>query len=164
MTTHTTPAEGEAAFSELPTLRGERIWGFWPFTSVNVGLAIATWSFLTGGTVALFAGAKTAIAAGVIGNLIGVVLVALASGIPSAKYGVEQYTGLRSVFGANSSAASTGPREPVRGTAAEAQDREAARGCGTRPGTVCTCCCTWRWGWRSSTSCETDQITHLVSR
>jgi nucleobase:cation symporter-1, NCS1 family len=96
-----TPAEGEAAFSELPTLRGERIWGFWSFTSVNVGLAIATWSFLTGGTVALFAGAKTAIAAGVIGNLIGVVLVALASCIPSAKYGVEQYTALRGVFGLN---------------------------------------------------------------
>ncbi len=101
MTTHTTPAEGEAAFSELPTLKGERIWGFWSFTSVNVGLAIATWSFLTGGAVALFAGARTAIAAGVIGSLVAVVLVSLASCIPSAKYGIEQYTGLRSVYGAN---------------------------------------------------------------
>jgi NCS1 family nucleobase:cation symporter-1 len=95
------PVEGDAAFTGLPTLRGERIWGFWSFTSVNVGLAIATWAFLTGGTVALFAGARTAIAACVIGNLIGVVLVALASCLPSGKYGVEQYTGLRGVFGRN---------------------------------------------------------------
>lgn len=97
----TTPAGGDAAFSVLPTLRGERIWGFWSFTSVNVGLAIATWSFLTGGTVALFAGARTAIATGVIGGLVAVVLVSLTSCVPSAKYGIEQYTGLRSVFGAN---------------------------------------------------------------
>jgi hypothetical protein len=48
-------------FTELPVLRHERIWGFWQFTSVNVGLAIATWAFLTGGTIALFAGVKTAI-------------------------------------------------------------------------------------------------------
>ena len=86
----TTPAEGDAAFSELPTLRGERLWGFWSFTSVNVGLAIATWSFLTGGAVALFAGARTAIAAGVIGGLVAVVLVSLTSCIPSAKYGISR--------------------------------------------------------------------------
>ncbi|MQA77476.1 MAG: hypothetical protein GEV10_03175 [Streptosporangiales bacterium] len=95
-----TPAE-DGALSELPTLRSERIWGFWSFTSVNVGLAIATWAFLTGGTLALFVGAKTAIAAGIIGNLVGVVLVALTTCIPSAKYGVEQYTALRGVFGLN---------------------------------------------------------------
>ncbi|WP_219417721.1 purine-cytosine permease family protein [Pseudonocardia nigra] len=82
-------------------LRHERIWGFWQFTSVNVGLAIATWAFLTGGTIALFAGVKTAIAATLIGNLVGVVLVALATCVPSAKYGVEQYTALRSVLGVN---------------------------------------------------------------
>jgi NCS1 family nucleobase:cation symporter-1 len=98
---HAAQIEGDAAFSELPTLKSERIWGFWSFTSVNVGLAIATWAFLTGGAVALFAGAKTAIAAGVIGNLVGVVLVALTTCIPSSKYGVEQYTALRGVFGLN---------------------------------------------------------------
>ncbi|WP_116246673.1 cytosine permease [Nocardiopsis sp. FIRDI 009] len=85
----------------LPLLRGERVWGFWGFTSVNVGLAIATWAFLTGGSVALFVGAKAAIAVTVVGNLVGVVLVALTTCVPSAKYGVEQFGALRSVFGRN---------------------------------------------------------------
>lgn len=48
---------------------------------------------------------ETAIAATIIGNLIGVVLVSLTTCIPSAKYGLEQYTALRSVFGGNGSRA-----------------------------------------------------------
>ena len=96
---------GDGTTSDLPMLTSERLWGFWSFTSVNVGLAIATWAFLSGGTLALFVGAETAIAASVIGNLIGVVLVALTTCIPSAKYGLEQYTALRSVFGGNGSRA-----------------------------------------------------------
>lgn len=96
---------GDAGTSDLPTLASERLWGFWSFTSVNIGLAIATWAFLSGGTLAFFVGAKTAIAASVIGNLVGVALVALTTCIPSAKYGLEQYTALRSVFGGNGSRA-----------------------------------------------------------
>lgn len=96
-----TSVSQDATVSELPALPHERIWGFWSFTSVNVGLAIATWAFLGGGTLALFVGARTAIAAAVIGNLVGVVLVALTTCIPSAKYGLEQYTALRTVFGLN---------------------------------------------------------------
>ncbi|MDP5182011.1 cytosine permease [Blastococcus sp. BMG 814] len=98
-------APGNAGTSDLPTLSSERIWGFWSFTSVNIGLAIATWAFLSGGTLAFFVGAKTAIAASVIGNLVGVALVALTTCIPSAKYGLEQYTALRTVFGGNGSRA-----------------------------------------------------------
>lgn len=93
--------EQEAAFSTLPVLRGERIWGFGDFTWVNVGLAIATWAFLIGGSTALFVGAKAGIAAIIIGNVISVPLMALATCVPSAKYGLEQYTSLRSVFGKN---------------------------------------------------------------
>jgi NCS1 family nucleobase:cation symporter-1 len=93
--------EQESAFSTLPVLREERIWGFWDFTAVNVGLAIATWAFLIGGTTALFVGAKAGISAIFIGNVIGVSMVALAPCVPSAKYGLEQYTSLRSVFGSN---------------------------------------------------------------
>lgn len=98
-------ATGDAGTSDLPTLPSERIWGFWSFTSVNIGLAIATWAFLSGGVLAVFVGAETAIAASVIGNLIGVALVSLTVCIPSAKYGVEQYTVLRTVFGSNGSRA-----------------------------------------------------------
>ncbi len=93
--------EQEAAFSTLPVLREERIWGFGDFTWVNIGLAIATWAFLIGGSTALFVGAKAGIAAIIIGNVIAVPLMALATCIPSAKYGLEQYTALRSVFGTN---------------------------------------------------------------
>jgi nucleobase:cation symporter-1, NCS1 family len=96
-------APGDAGTSDLPTLASERLWGFWSFTSVNIGLAIATWAFLSGGTLAFFVGAETAIAASVIGNLVGVALVALTTCIPSAKYGLEQYTALRSVFGGTGS-------------------------------------------------------------
>ncbi|MGY1813597.1 purine-cytosine permease family protein [Blastococcus sp. SYSU D00820] len=95
----------DSGTSDLPTLATERIWGFWSFASVNIGLAIATWAFLSGGTLAVFVGAETAIAASVIGNLIGVVLVSLTTCIPSAKYGLEQYTALRSVFGGTGSRA-----------------------------------------------------------
>ncbi|MGH3085985.1 MAG: purine-cytosine permease family protein [Rubrobacteraceae bacterium] len=94
-------ARSDAAFNDLPVLGRERIWGFWDFASVNVGLAIATWAFLIGGSTALFVGAKTGIAAILIGNVIAVSLMALATCIPSAKYGLEQYTALRSVFGSN---------------------------------------------------------------
>lgn len=95
------PAEHEASFGNLPILREERIWGFGGFTSVNVALAIATWAFLGGGATALFVGGREGVAAILIGNVIGVIPVALATCIPSAKYGLEQYTALRSVFGTN---------------------------------------------------------------
>lgn len=101
MVKHDVTESTAGEFTELPVLPHERIWGFWQFTSVNVGLAIATWAFLTGGAIALFVGVKTALVATLIGNLIGVVLVATATCLPSAKYGVEQYTLLRTVFGLN---------------------------------------------------------------
>ncbi len=90
-----------AAFSDLPVLRNERIWGAGDFTAINVALAIATWAFLIGGSTAIFVGVRAGIAAIVIGNVISVSLMALATCLPSAKYGLEQYTALRSVFGLN---------------------------------------------------------------
>ncbi|GLY69548.1 cytosine permease [Amycolatopsis taiwanensis] len=96
----TTRATGaDATLNELPLLRGERLWGFWGYSSVNVGLSIATWAFLQGGAVALYAGAKAGIASIVVGYGISTLLVALAPCLPSAKYGVEQFVGLRSAFG-----------------------------------------------------------------
>lgn len=92
-------AEREAAFGILPVLPQERVWGFGSFTAISTGLAIATWAFLTGGFTALFVGGKEGLAAILIGNLIGVSLVVLATCIPSAKYGLEQYTLHRSSFG-----------------------------------------------------------------
>ena len=88
---------------DLPLLPRERLWGFWEFTYANSALAIATWAFLIGGAVGLFVGPKEGIAAIVIGNIIGVILTALPTCVPAGKYGVEQFTLLRSQFGVNGS-------------------------------------------------------------
>ena len=86
---------------DAPILPSERLWGFWEFTYANSALAIATWAFLIGGSVGLFVGPKEGIAAIVIGNIIGVVLTALATTCMTGRYGVEQFVALRSQFGYN---------------------------------------------------------------
>lgn len=89
----------EATFGSLPVTREERVWNFADFTWVNVGLAIATWAFLVGGATALMVGFAEGMLAMLIGNAIGVALMLLTSVVSSQRYGVEQYTVLRSVFG-----------------------------------------------------------------
>jgi len=99
-------AAGHRAAAErgdAPLLPSERLWGFWEFTYANSALAIATWAFLIGGAVGLFVGPKEGIAAIVIGNIVGVVLTALATTPMSGRYGVEQFIALRSQFGYNGS-------------------------------------------------------------
>ncbi|WP_408896043.1 cytosine permease [Nocardioides sp. R1-1] len=91
--------EEDATLSELPLLRRERIWGFWDYSSVNIGLAIATWAFLQGGAVAYYVGAEKAIASIVIGYGVSVLLVSLAPCLPCGRYGVEQFVSMRSVLG-----------------------------------------------------------------
>lgn len=91
----------DATLSDLPLLPSERIWGFWQYTWVNVGLAIATWAFLQGAAVAYYVGVREAIASIVIGYAVSVLLVSLAPCLPCARYGVEQFILLRSVFGIN---------------------------------------------------------------
>jgi NCS1 family nucleobase:cation symporter-1 len=88
---------------DAPLLPSERLWGFWEFTYANSALAIATWAFLIGGAVGLFVGPKEGIAAIVIGNILGVVITALATCVATGRYGVEQFMFLRSMFGANGS-------------------------------------------------------------
>lgn len=91
----------DATLSDLPLVRSERIWGFWQYTWVNVGLAIATWAFLQGAAVAYYVGVREAIASIVVGYAVSILLVSLAPVLPCAKYGIEQFILLRSVFGTN---------------------------------------------------------------
>jgi nucleobase:cation symporter-1, NCS1 family len=91
--------EREATFGTFPVLANERVWGFADFSWVNIGLAIATWAFLTGGATAAFVGVEAGIAAMIIGNVIAVPLMALSTCIASGKYGLEQYTWMRSALG-----------------------------------------------------------------
>ncbi|MHA7283678.1 purine-cytosine permease family protein [Arthrobacter sp. TMS2-4] len=87
------------SLGSLPLLRSERIWNGADFTGVNISLAIATWAFLVGGSTALLVGFQQGIAAMIIGNAIGLGFMVLASVVASQRYGVEQYTILRPVFG-----------------------------------------------------------------
>jgi nucleobase:cation symporter-1, NCS1 family len=93
--------EVEGEFTNLPLLARERIWGSFDFASVMTGLGIATWAFIVGGATALYVDAKAGIAAIIIGNLVSCALATLAACIPCAKYGMEQATLFRSVFGVN---------------------------------------------------------------
>ncbi|WPC06339.1 cytosine permease [Pseudomonas benzenivorans] len=93
----------EAQRGDTPLLPTERMWGFWEFSYANSALAIATWAFLIGGATALFVGVREGIAAIVIGNIIGVLLATFATCVPCGKYGTEQFTFLRSMFGSNGS-------------------------------------------------------------
>lgn len=89
----------EATFGSLPVTRDERVWNFADFTWVNIGLAIATWAFVGGGATALMVGFQDGVLAMIVGNAIGVAVMLLASVVSSQRYGVEQYTILRTVFG-----------------------------------------------------------------
>jgi nucleobase:cation symporter-1, NCS1 family len=93
----------EAERGDTPLLPTERMWGFWEFTYANSALAIATWAFLIGGATALFVGPREGIAAIVIGNILGVLLATFSTCVPCGKYGTEQFTFLRSMFGSNGS-------------------------------------------------------------
>ncbi|WP_458116612.1 purine-cytosine permease family protein [Arthrobacter sp. D2-10] len=86
-------------FGSLPLLKSERVWNATDFSWVNVALAIATWAFLVGGATASFVGFQQGVAAMIIGNAIGLCFMVLASTVASQRYGVEQYTILRPVFG-----------------------------------------------------------------
>lgn len=94
-------ALAEQGRAPLPPSR--RLWGFWEFTWTNTSIAVATWGFLIGGGVAMVVGVRDGLVAILLGNIIGVLLVGLAISVTSGKYGVEQYTFLRSMFGPNGS-------------------------------------------------------------
>lgn len=91
--------EQSGSFGLLPILPKERPWNGFDFSMVNIGLAIATWCFLIGGTLSFFVDFKMGIAATLAGNTIGVIIMALSTTSPSSKYGIDQYVSLRSVFG-----------------------------------------------------------------
>lgn len=97
--TATEEVEHANTFGSLPLLKAERVWNATDFSWVNVALAIATWAFLVGGATASFVGFQQGVAAMIIGNAIGLCFMVLASTVASQRYGVEQYTALRPVFG-----------------------------------------------------------------
>lgn len=93
----------EAERGRAPLPSSKRLWGFWEYTWANAALAIATWGFLIGGSLALVIDVRHGLLAIVLGNVLGVLLVGLAVSVSAGKYGTEQYTFMRSVFGHNGS-------------------------------------------------------------
>ncbi|MBM7713952.1 NCS1 family nucleobase:cation symporter-1 [Bacillus thermophilus] len=91
--------KNDSAFGLLPVLPKERVWNGFDFSMVNIGLAIATWGFLIGGTLSEFVDLKMGIAASLAGNTLAVMIMALVTTLPSTKYGIDQYVSFRSVFG-----------------------------------------------------------------
>ncbi|MFB7639673.1 purine-cytosine permease family protein [Peribacillus butanolivorans] len=89
----------KSTFGLLPLLPKEREWNFLDFSVVNIGLSIATYCFLIGGTLSLFVGLKLGMAATLAGSTIAVIIMALSSTQVASKYGLDQYVSLRSVFG-----------------------------------------------------------------
>lgn len=88
----------DALFGTVPLVRSERVWGFFDFSWVMIGLAIATWAFLIGGDVVYFLGLKAGIAAMVLGNALGLFFVII-SVLSNTKYGLEHFSAIRSAFG-----------------------------------------------------------------
>ncbi|MET3288638.1 UNVERIFIED_CONTAM: NCS1 family nucleobase:cation symporter-1 [Brevibacillus sp. OAP136] len=93
--------EKESVFGLLPILPKERIWGGYDYTMVNIGLAIATWCFMIGGSLSTVVDLKKGFAALLAGDTISVLFVCLAVSMPSVKFGVDQYISQRSIFGFN---------------------------------------------------------------
>ncbi|MQA04948.1 MAG: hypothetical protein GEV07_20245 [Streptosporangiales bacterium] len=75
--------------SSLPVPVAERNWSSFVLGTVCTSTGIATWSFVIGGTAALFLNAKMGMLAMAAGALIGQYLVTLATAPVSTKHGVE---------------------------------------------------------------------------
>jgi NCS1 family nucleobase:cation symporter-1 len=97
-------AAADAKLSMLPILPGERIWGGWDFTIVMAALAIATWTFLTGGFVGSIVAGPAGILAVTAGQLVGFAIVVPAGSLGSTKYGVDLYIQMRAMFGVRGAA------------------------------------------------------------
>lgn len=94
-----TDINSEVQSESMPVLKGERPYGFKDYTVVITGFACAAWCFITGGSLALYVGVKTALIASIAGNIVAVLLMSLTTQVLNSKYGVDAYTGARSVLG-----------------------------------------------------------------
>lgn len=90
----------EALSGRLPILGGERIYsGYLPFLWTCVAFSAATWAFLIGGYLPYIGNTMAGVTGYVVGLLLGMVPVTLASGIGPYKYGVETLDAAKAAFG-----------------------------------------------------------------
>lgn len=90
----------ESLAGRLPTLISERIYDrYATFLWTCVAFSAATWAFLIGGFLPYVGNTKVGIVGYLAGVVVGMVLVTLATGIPSIKYGVDTIDAVKSSFG-----------------------------------------------------------------
>ncbi len=91
--------EKEVVFGIVPVLQNEKIYGFMDAFLVLSGYCIATWSYTQGSYLATLVGFKQLL----IGAFIGAILMLAIYQLPvvlSARYGIDIWIWLNSVFGA----------------------------------------------------------------
>ena len=102
---HATPTaeaspERDAMADCLPLTVADRQWGFLDFVWVQSGMAIATWAFLFGGVTALFVGFADGLWTMLVGNIIGAVVMMMASAMMTCRWGTEHFVMQRAIYGA----------------------------------------------------------------
>lgn len=95
------PAEHESLslFGRMPLTLGEREYGTLGAHGTCFAYAIATWCFLTGGYAAQLVGAVQGMVCLVVGNVIGVFLIAAPLSMGCQRYGLEQIDFCKPSFG-----------------------------------------------------------------
>ena len=97
---HANSVEQEALSGRLPVLASERIYGsYGSFMWTCCTFSAATWAFLIGGFLPYVGDWRLGVAGYVIGLVIGMAIVSLASGVPSYKYGTDVIDTAKSCFG-----------------------------------------------------------------
>lgn len=92
--------EQEALAGRLPVLSGERIYkSYGSFLWTCCTFSAATWAFLIGGYLPYVGDWRLGVMGYVVGLIIGMAVVTLASGVPSYKYGTDVIDTAKSSFG-----------------------------------------------------------------
>jgi NCS1 family nucleobase:cation symporter-1 len=97
---HANDVEQEALSGRLPVLASERVYGsYGSFMWTCCTFSAATWAFLIGGFLPYVGDWRLGVIGYVIGLVIGMAIVSLASGMPSYKYGTDIIDTAKPSFG-----------------------------------------------------------------
>ncbi|MBD1588846.1 cytosine permease [Pseudomonas typographi] len=98
--TSSSHAEQEALSGRIPVLSGERVYTtYGSFLWTCCAFSAATWSFLIGSYLPFVGDWRLGVMGYVVGLIIGMALVTLASGVPSYKYGTDTIDASKSSYG-----------------------------------------------------------------
>ena len=93
----------EAIEGSWPVLPGERNWGTLGLTAVAISAGVAAWSYMIGGFVAYYLGAKMGTMAMIAGSLVAMFFVVMATIPSSVRYGIDTITASKPQFGTRGS-------------------------------------------------------------